>query len=262
MQVDFGKTASDYAKYRAGFPSALFDRLLDDRIIASTDRILDLGTGTGSFARGFALRGCNVTGLDPSLPLLDQSKRLDGESGVTIRYVEARAENTGLPNHSFDVVTAGQCWHWFDRPRAAAEARRLLTPGGRLLIAHFDWLPLPGNLVEATESLICTHNPAWATGSGPGSTGIHPKWFADLSGAGFIGIESFTFDVAVPYSHEAWLGRIRASAGVGASMPPDAIVRFDDAHKELLAKRFPGEPLQVPHRVFAVHGRTPRKAQS
>ena len=42
---------------------------------------------------------------------------------------------------------------------AALEARRLLAPSGRLVIAHFDWLPLPGNVVEATEALIKAHNP-------------------------------------------------------------------------------------------------------
>ena len=71
-----------------------------------------------------------------------------------MRYVTARAEQTDLPDASFDVVTAGQCWHWFDRPKAAQEVRRLLVSKGWLVIAHFDWIPLPGNVVEATEKLI------------------------------------------------------------------------------------------------------------
>jgi SAM-dependent methyltransferase len=256
MEVNFGRTASDYAHYRAGFPVSFFDRLFRDGIAARTDRVLDLGTGTGSLARGLALRGCQVSGLDPSRALLDQAEQLDGEAGVTIRYVEARAEDTGLPGRGFDLVTAGQCWHWFDRPQAAAEARRLLVPRGRLLIAHFDWLPLPGNVVEATENLIQHHNPAWNLGGG---TGLYPAWFADLSCAGFEGIESFTFDVAVAYAREAWLGRIRASAGVGASLPPDAVARFDAEHRAILEQNFPGDPLQIPHRVFAVFGRVPEK---
>lgn len=254
MAVDFGRTASDYARYRAGFPGSFFDRLFLNGTVAKTDLVLDLGTGTGTLARGFARRGCGVMGLDPSPAMLTEARRLDHEAGIRTRYIEAKAEETGLPDRSFDVVSVGQCWHWFDRPRAALEARRLLAPAGRLIIAHFDWLPLAGNVVEATEALIVQHNPAWDAGGG---TGIYPRWFADLAGGGFGNIESFTFDVLVPYAREAWLGRIRASAGVGASLPDDAVIRFDTAHRHLLDERFPGDPLPIPHRVFAVFGHVP-----
>ena len=254
MDVDFGKTAYDYARHRAGFPDRFFDRLFKDGVVAKGERVLDLGTGTGTIARGLAKRGCLVTALDPSGPLLEQAKALDREAGVAVDYIQARAEQTGLPDAQFNVVIAGQCWHWFDRPQAALEARRLLASSGRLAIAHFDWLPLPGNVVEATETLIRAHNPAWTL---HGGTGFYPAWFADLSQAGYVDIESFSFDVAVPYSHEAWLGRIRASAGIAASLPPDAVERFNASHRELLAQNFSSDPLHIPHRVFAVFGRLP-----
>ncbi len=252
MAIDFGKTASDYAKHRAGFPDRFFARLFSEGIVAEGDRVLDLGTGTGTIARGLSKRGCNVTGLDPSDTMLEQAKALDREASVAMRYVRARAEDTGLPDVSFDVVTVGTCWHWFDRPKAALEARRVLKPSGRLLIANLDWLPLPGNVVEATERLIKAHNPPR---DGDDGTGIYPWWFADMFRAGFVDLESFSFDVSLHYSHEGWLGRIRASTGVGASLPPDAVERFNAEHRELLLRDFPEEPLQIPHRVFAVFGR-------
>jgi SAM-dependent methyltransferase len=256
MNIDFGKTASDYARHRAGFPEVFFDRLFREGIAKGTDRVLDLGTGTGAVARAFARRGCEVVGLDPSRPLMEQAERLDQECGVRVRHVQATAEATGFLPGSFDIVIAGQCWHWFDGAKAVSEARRVLVPGGTLIIAHFDWMSLPGNVVEATETLIGKHNPTWNWPYADG-TGIYPKWFGHLQGAGFQGIESFSFDVVVPYSHEAWLGRIRASAGVGASMPPEAVAPFDLDHRQLLQRAFPGEPLQIPHRVFAVFGRVP-----
>jgi SAM-dependent methyltransferase len=254
MQIDFGKTAADYGRHRAGFPDRLFDRIFETKLIARSNRVLDLGTGTGSLARGLALRGCAVMGLDRSTSLMEEAKRLDRESDAKIAYVNASAEETGLPDRSFDVVTAGQCWHWFDRPRAAAEAQRLLVPGGLLMLAHFDWLPLPGSVVAATEVLILKHNPKWGM---DGGNGLHPLWFSDLNDAGFRDIESFTFDMQVPYTHEAWLGRIRASAGVGASLPPDAVEKFDADHKAMLERDFPLEPLVAPHRVLVISGRSP-----
>jgi SAM-dependent methyltransferase len=250
--IDFGRTADDYRRHRAGFPEALFARLAVYGIGMDGQRLLDIGTGTGSLARGLARRGCRVTGLDPSPELMAQARELDREAGVQIDYVTARAEETGLPDAAFDVVSAGQCWHWFDRPRAAAECSRLLRPGGSILITHFDWLPLPGSVVEASEKLILAHNPNW---KGHGGSGIHWKWFADLSAAGFLALQSFSFDESVPYSHAAWQGRIRASAGIAASLPAEAVEAFDEAHAAMLAQHFPDEILHTPHRVFALIGR-------
>jgi len=249
MEIDFGRTAKDYGTHRAGFPEALFTRLEGFGVGEPGQRLLDLGTGTGSLGRGFAERGCRVTGLDPAPALIEEARRLDRAAGVASDYVVARAEETGLPDAGFEVVTAGQCWHWFDRPRVGREIRRLLVPGGTLVLAHFDWIPLPGNVVAATEALIKAHNPDWRFG---GMTGIHADELADLAIAGYREIETFSFDLDVAYTHTAWRGRIRASAGVGASLGPAAIERFDDAHAAMLAERFPADPLAVPHRCFAV----------
>ena len=198
-----------------------------------------------------------VVGLDPAQSLMDEAMALDAKAGVTVEYRLGRAEDTGLPDAAFDVVTAGQCWHWFDGPAAAAEVRRLLRPGARVVITHFDWLPLSGNVVAATEALITKHNPAWRMGGG---TGLYPEWLRHLGEAGFEDLRTFSFDLTVPYTHADWRGRIRASAGVGASLPVDAVAAFDREHEAILAERFAEDPLAVPHRVWAVIGRSPKQA--
>ncbi|WP_426756500.1 class I SAM-dependent methyltransferase [Myxococcus sp. Y35] len=254
MQVDFGRTSTDYVQHRAGFPEAFFKRLDREGLLRPGLRVVDLGTGTGTVARGLAQRGARVTGLDISAEMLDAARELATEAKLRIDFRRARAEDTGLPSGAFDLVVAGQCWHWFDRPAAAREAIRLLVPGGRLVIAHFDWLPLPGNVVEATEWLISCFNPGPSASVAPlsQSSGVYPPWFRDVAEAGFTQLESFSFDVSVPYSHRAWRGRIRASAKVGASMPPETVARFDAVLAQLLTESFPADPLGIPHRVFAL----------
>lgn len=254
MKLDFGRTAHDYARHRAGFPDSLLERLAQRGIGLAGQSVVDLGTGTGSLARGFALRGCRVIGIDLSHELLTQARALDAEAGIKVDYREGRAEDTGLEERSADVVAAGQCWHWFERPAAAREVARLLKPEGYCAILHFDWIPLPGNLVQATEELIQAHNPDWRFAGG---LGVHPAWLRDLGEAGFRELETFSYDVEVPYTPEGWRGRIRASAGVAASLPPDKVEAFDRELQDLLAQRFPGERLLVLHRVFALIARPP-----
>ncbi len=254
--MDFGRTAEHYGRHRPVFPDVFFERLSAYGINRQGQQILDLGTGTGSLARAFASRGCEVTGIDVSESMLEEAERLDRDAGVSVRYWVAKAEETGLPDGSFDAVSAGQCWHWFDRPRAAEEAMRVLKPGGKLMIAHFDPIPLPGDVMEATAELIGRHNPESRVSAE--QHGLYPDWLRDVAVVGFEDIETFSFDIHVPHTHEGWRGRLRASAAVGASMQPEEIERFDEELAELLRERFTEEPLMVRHRVFAVVSSAPR----
>jgi SAM-dependent methyltransferase len=254
FSADFGRTASDYALHRAGFPAQLLDELDARGMVHPGARVLDLGTGTGSLARLFASRGCVVTGVDIAAPLLEQARRLDRESGVEVAYIEAPAETTGLPSATFDLVSAGQCWHWFDRDAAAREVARLLVPDGRVLISHFDWIPVAGNVVAATEEIILRYTPTWPFA---GRAGLYPQWLMDLQSAGFTGIETFSFDLEVSYSHEAWVGRVRASAPVAGTLEEEGVKACSQELTAMLNERFATEPLAVPHRLWALTAQRP-----
>jgi SAM-dependent methyltransferase len=249
MTTNFGAAAEDYARFRAGFPDSLFDRLAALGIGASGETIVDVGTGTGSLARGFALRGARVIGIDPDGRLLDQARRLDVAASATVEYKIGTAEAIPLPDGIADVVSAGQCWHWFDGPKAAGEFSRIAKPHGRVVIAYFSWIPLPGSVVEATEQLIMKHNRNWSFGGGNGfDLGSLPH----LQAAGFSRIETFSYDLDIPYTAEGWRGRIRASAGVAVSLAPAEVEAFDAEHARLLEESYPGALLEIPHRVFTI----------
>ena len=250
--ADFGKTAEDYARHRAGYPDWLFERLMRRGLVRPGMRALDLATGTGYLARGLAQRGLRVTGLDVSPEMIAASKALDAAQGVRIDYVVGKAEETGLPAASFDLVTAATCWHWFDRAKAASEVLRLLKPGGWLVICSQDWLPLGDNIVARTEAIVQRHNPKWPFG---GLDGMQRGSVRDIRTAGFRSIETFSVDLDIPYSHEGWRGRMRASAPISGALSDEQVRAFDVDLAAMLATDFPQQPMPVAHCLFAVFGR-------
>jgi hypothetical protein len=83
---------------------------------------------------------------------------------------------------------------------------------------------------------------------------LKPGFVRDLRRAGFRSIESFSVDYDIPYDHEGWRGRMRASAGIAASLPPAQVQAFDQELAAMLARDFPGQPMQVAHCVWVSFG--------
>jgi SAM-dependent methyltransferase len=104
-------------------------------------RVLDLGSGLGEAAVFFALRGARVTVCDLSSGMLAVASRVASYHGVDVTLHRAPAEETGLPDASFDVVYAGNALHHVDTERALDEIKRVLVPGGLFV----SWDPLAHN---------------------------------------------------------------------------------------------------------------------
>jgi len=251
--IDFGRTAVDYERFRPGFPDSFFDRLTAEGWIDAGRRVLDLGTGTGTLALGFARRGLDVVGLDIAPELLEVARKAASDGALNASFVRGRAEATGQDDDSFDIVSAGQCWWWFDSAAVVRESSRVLVPCGRLVIASFSYLPISKNVAERTEDLILEHNPGWPKA---GWRGVHPEHVEALDRGGFIQVESFSYTIDMPFSHEEWRGRVRTCNGVGSALTATEVERFDGELADLLAREFP-DNLLVPHRVFVASGVRP-----
>jgi SAM-dependent methyltransferase len=245
--IDFGPAAGDYARHRPGFPDAFFGRVGRAGIGTPGQRVLDLGTGTGSLARGFAARGCCVVGLDPSAEMLHEAVGLTRGADLRVHYIQATAEATGLRDEGFHVICAGQCWHWFDRARASREVARLLRPGGRALIGYLTYLADPGTLARTTEALVLRYHPDWRFA---GSDGRMPQYAADLAAQGLGHLETFEFDLDICFTHDSWRGRFRTCNGV-LTLSPEHRAAFDEDLRALLASSY-RDPIFVPHRVYGI----------
>lgn len=97
-------------------------------------RVLDVGCGGGVLAEAFAGVGCQVTGVDPSLPSLEAAAKHAAASGLGIHYQRAFAEELPFPDAGFDVVYCCDVLeHVSDLDKVIGEAARVLKPGGYYL---------------------------------------------------------------------------------------------------------------------------------
>ncbi|MCC2112516.1 MAG: metalloregulator ArsR/SmtB family transcription factor [Hyphomicrobiales bacterium] len=101
--------------------------------------LLDLGTGTGRLLEIFSDLYVRGLGIDTSADMLAVARANLNRAGVDhARVQQGDIFSLNLTPGSFDVVTLHQVLHFLDDPaRAIAEAARMLTPGGRLLVVDF-----------------------------------------------------------------------------------------------------------------------------
>jgi SAM-dependent methyltransferase len=242
--IDWGKTSADYSVYRPGPPGSFYRKLLALDVGRSGQRILDLGTGTGVLARQFAQQGAAVAGIDISGEQIQAARSLADAEHLEIDFRVAPAEEAPFPDRSFDVITANQCWLYFDRKRAIPEIKRLLVEEGLLVISHFSWLPRVDRVAAASEKLVLEYNPQWSSAGYAGDSPPLPRW-----GEGIFDVKAFFYyDEPIHFTRDTWRGRIRACRGIGAALSPEEVQRFDEEHDTLL-KDIARERFTVLHRI-------------
>ena len=114
-----------YEQARPDYPSAALDHIVDALGLEPGAHVVDVGAGTGKFARQLVARGLRVTGIEP----IAEMRRIF-ERVVDAAVVDGTAESIPLDDGVADAVTAAQAFHWFDPERAWPEVERVLRPRG------------------------------------------------------------------------------------------------------------------------------------
>lgn len=184
--------------------------LIEQLDVRSTERVLDVATGSGNAAIAAARRGCEVVGVDYVPALLERARRRTKAEGLSIDYVEGDAEALTFLDGSFDVVTSvfGAMFAP-DQDRTASELVRVTRSGGRIgIVAH-----APEGFIGQLFRTIAKHVPPPAGLRSPIQWGTEVR-LRELFGAeaSSIRIEKRTYAFRAR-SAEAWVETWRREYG-------------------------------------------------
>ena len=239
---DWGRTSKEYARYRDIYPEEFYQKIVDRGLCIGGQKVLDLGTGTGVLPRNMYKYGAEWTGTDISPEQIEQAKRMAGAADMKIDFQAVSTEQLDFPAERFDVITACQCFWYFDHEKVIPKLAEFLKPDGKLLILYMAWLPDEDKIAGASENLVLKYSPNW---SGAGET-RHPIRLPGMAYDYFEVEDHEEYDLSVPFTRESWHGRMRACRGVGASLTEEELARWDAEHRELLDEIAP-EQFDVLH---------------
>ena len=218
----FGSEAERYERTRPTYPNAMVDAIL----VASPGRdVLDVGIGTGISARPFQQEGCQVLGVDPDERMAEYAR----QSGLEVEI--AKFEEWDPAGRTFDVVIAGQTWHWVDPVLGASKAAEILQPGGRIAL-FWNVMSFPPDFAKGCSAVyqrVLPEFPFFQGGAPGGAASYAPLTDKAIDGIKKTGMfsepEQWQFDWERPYTRDEWL-EIVPTFGGHSQIPPEKLAEL------------------------------------
>jgi SAM-dependent methyltransferase len=130
----FSNRVENYVKYRPSYPAAMIPFFEASLGLKQGQRIVDIGSGTGLFAKPLLEQGYAVTCIEPNDDMRRAGEQELGRfAGFTSR--KHKGEQTGLRGQSVDLITVAQAFHWMDPMATKKEFNRILKADGHIVLA-------------------------------------------------------------------------------------------------------------------------------
>jgi ubiquinone/menaquinone biosynthesis C-methylase UbiE len=202
VRRQFDPVAANYSTSSVHAHGADLAMLVEVAQLTGQERVLDAGCGAGHTALAFAAQGASVVAVDLTAAMLEQGRRLAAERGLTgVEFRLGDVEQLPFADGEFDlVVSRYSAHHWPHPQQALAEFRRVLRPGGRLLLADivsFDALALDTFL----QTIELLRDPSHVRDHSAG------QWLALCAATGFTAEVLLRWDVRLDFAD--WLARMQ-----------------------------------------------------
>lgn len=250
-KVDFGNVAKEYLKYRDDIPENLLKGLEKRGVEISGSKVADLGAGPGLLSKMLSNHGAIVDAVEPSEELIKVGKKFVGDD-PRINFTQKYAEDTGLKLNTYDIVTVMRAWHWFDTEEAIKEIKRILKPGGHLIIMDSGFTS--GIKVVKKSMKIIKNNASdkqlKAAGAKEDATqminSFPVEWFDEWKYSRFDLLDLYKMDYDVTFTNEEWLGRLATVSWLAAFKEKKRKRTLEEV-KEYLEKDKSKDSHKIPH---------------
>jgi ubiquinone/menaquinone biosynthesis C-methylase UbiE len=243
----FATTVELYEELRPPYPPSFFREVVRRLALGKQHALIDLGTGPGLLALGFAPYVGRIVGVDPEPAMLDAAKKAAERASRAFTLIEGRAEDLPDDVGSFDVITIGRALHWMDREATLARLERLVAPDGTILVCASFSAP------DGRNPWLDDYNTArraWSKESLWSESGSAGRTHRDLAGF-FQGTRFHAADVIkVETSHEISVRDLARRVLTFSSSSPEVIgdrveAMLRDVEQHLLAFSHDGRITEV-----------------
>lgn len=242
INLNWSCMAENYLRYREIFPEEYYDRLHGMGLGSKNQIILDLCTGTGNLPKKMQRYGGEYIGIDNAANMIECANKASyGLERVAFQYGDVH--DIPFTDQYFDVVTAQQCWVYLDKARLIPELNRVLKPGGELFIMFMTWLPEEDDITSKTFDLIRKRLPEWNSFS-KRIVDYVPSWSRGV----FERVEFMRYDALIPFQHATWIGRLKATYGIGDVLSDEELLELGEELYEELGKE-ENEEFEILHEI-------------